>query len=144
MKKILFSFIALFLLAGCGDLTSKPSVPDYPGVDLDGGDCNIALENVTLDYTIQTPQTKRFTFNCGGSISWVGIYFENDTDDLFLVNGEQRWERNLIYNTYNIDFSLNQSVDYSLVSNKTAKLILKYYNKNWDMIIKEYTITAIP
>lgn len=147
MKNILFSIVAMFILFGCGDIESSKDTPDFTfpdGITNNFGKCEFQIDNIVLNYTYEPKETKTFYFDCN-AMNLLVISIENDIDNLFLVNGEKAIVGGIVFTPVTLTFSLNPDIkDFSVVTNKSAKIVIQYFTSVWDMVTKEYTITAIP
>lgn len=147
MNKVLLSLVAMLILFGCGDIESSKDTPDFTfpeEVTENFGKCHFDIDNVVLNYTDEPPATKTFYFDCN-AMNLVVISIENDKDNLFLVNGEKAIVGGIVFIPVTLTFSLNPDIkDFSAVKYKTAKIVVQYYTSVWDIVTKEYTITAIP
>lgn len=152
MKKILLGFVMAFILAGCGDLTSSGSdavdlggFPSFNGSSSGSNECYLNMGNITIEQN-KTEVIVENAFICG-YISNIDVSFENDTNNLFLVNGETKYTRNVNSgfgaeeSPVSLTFSINPESTFNETT--TANVLVKYMNNNFDFITNKYQITAI-
>lgn len=171
MKNIVFILVIMFIVYGCGNGSSisgtihnaensvtngnDSSSGDSSSNNSDSGDSSSGditddtsynncdfdfnLDDVTL--TTNNP-TKKFLLDCT-ELTWVEIYFEGDTDEIFLINNDIQLYIDVYNKKHNLIFSINQDKTTENY-NKTATIVLEYNDPAWEPIKKTYTIQVIP